>query len=53
MSNNFRQNFLSLFWRRFKPPPIIPEQMVYRDTSSLQFTFTGLFFSETAAYSNN
>ena len=31
----------------------IPEQMVYRDTTSLQFTFTGLFFSETAAYSNN
>ena len=31
----------------------IPEQMVYRDTATLQFTFTGLFFSETAAYSNN
>ena len=31
----------------------IPEQMVYRDTSTLQFTFTGLFFSETAAYSND
>jgi len=31
----------------------IPEQMVYRDTTSLQFTFTGLSFSETAAYSNN
>ncbi len=31
----------------------IPEQMVYRDTTSLQFTFTGLFFSERAAYSNN
>ena len=30
----------------------IPEQMVYRDTATLQFTFTGLFFSETAAYSN-
>ena len=30
-----------------------PEQMVYRDTASQQFTFTGLFFSETAAYSNN
>ncbi|MBR4919433.1 MAG: hypothetical protein IKZ52_09490 [Bacteroidales bacterium] len=30
----------------------VPEQMVYRDTTSLQFTFTGLFFSETAAYSN-
>ena len=31
----------------------IPEQMVYRDTATQQFTFTGLFFSETAAYSNN
>ena len=30
----------------------IPGQMVYRDTATLQFTFTGLFFSETAAYSN-
>ena len=31
----------------------IPGQMVYRDTTTLQFTLTGLFFSETAAYSNN
>ncbi len=31
----------------------IPEQIVYRDTATLQFTFTGLSFSETAAYSNN
>lgn len=31
----------------------IPAQMVYRDTATLQFTFTGLFFSETAAYSND
>ncbi len=31
----------------------IPGQMAYRDTTTLQFTFTGLFFSETAAYSNN
>ena len=31
----------------------IPGQMAYRDTTALQFTFTGLFFSETAAYSNN
>ena len=31
----------------------IPAQMVYRDTATLQFTFTGLFFSDTAAYSNN
>lgn len=31
----------------------IPEQIVYRDTTTLQFTFTGLFFSETAAYSND
>lgn len=30
----------------------IPGQMVYRDTATLQFTFTGLFFSEAAAYSN-
>ena len=30
----------------------IPEQMVYRDTATLQFTFTGLFFSEAAAYNN-
>jgi len=31
----------------------IPGQMVYRDTATMQFTFTGLSFSETAAYSNN
>lgn len=31
----------------------IPGQMVYRDTATLQFTFTGLFFSEAAAYSND
>ena len=31
----------------------IPEQVVYRDTATLQFTFTGLFFSEIAAFSNN
>lgn len=30
----------------------IPGQMVYRDTTTLQFTFTGLFFSDRAAYSN-
>lgn len=30
----------------------IPEQMVYRYTATLQFTFSGLFFSETAAYIN-
>ncbi len=30
----------------------IPGQMVYRDTTTLQFTFTGLFFSEGPAYSN-
>ena len=30
----------------------IPGQMVYRDTATLQFTFTGLFFSDRAAYSN-
>ena len=31
----------------------IPGQMVYRDTATLQFTFTGLFFSEAAAYEND
>ena len=31
----------------------IPEQMVYRDTATRQFTFTGLFFSTTAAYNND
>lgn len=31
----------------------IPEQLVYRDNTTKQFTFTGLFFSNTAAYSNN
>ena len=31
----------------------IPAQMVYRDTATKQFTFTGLFFSETAEYTNN
>lgn len=30
----------------------IPEQMVYRDTATLQFTFTGLFYSNTAAFDN-
>ena len=30
----------------------IPAQMVYRDSVTQQFTFTGLFFSDTAAYSN-
>lgn len=30
----------------------IPAQMVYRDSVTRQFTFTGLFFSDTAAYSN-
>ena len=31
----------------------IPEQLVFRDTATKQFTFTGLFFSNTAAYSND
>ncbi|MBR4647783.1 MAG: hypothetical protein IKO75_11780 [Bacteroidales bacterium] len=31
----------------------IPGQMVYRNTATQQFTFTGLFFSNRAAYSNN
>jgi len=31
----------------------IPWQMVYRDTATQQFTFTGLSFSEDAAYNND
>ena len=31
----------------------IPSQTVYRDTTTLQFTFTGLSFSNTAVYSND
>ena len=31
----------------------IPAQQVYRDSTTLQFTFTGLFFSSTAAYNND
>ena len=31
----------------------IPGQMVYRDSTTLQFTFTGLFFSEGPAYEND
>lgn len=31
----------------------IPEQQVERNSTTLQFTFTGLFFSNTAAYENN
>ena len=31
----------------------IPAQLVCRDTATKQFTFTGLFFSNTAAYTNN
>ena len=31
----------------------IPSQLVYRDTATLQFTFTGLSFSSTAAYTND
>lgn len=30
----------------------IPAQLVYRDTTTLQFTFTGLFFSSKPAYGN-
>ena len=30
----------------------IPAQLVYRDSSTLQFTFTGLYYSENAAYGN-
>jgi hypothetical protein len=31
----------------------IPEQLVYRDTATLQFTFTGLSFSNNPAYDND
>ena len=31
----------------------IPAQLVYRDSTTRQFTFTGLFYSNRAAYSNN
>lgn len=31
----------------------IPAQLVYRDSVTQQFTFTGLFFSETAEYTND
>ena len=31
----------------------IPEQLVFRDTATQQFTFTGLFFSNTPAYTND
>ena len=31
----------------------IPAQLLYRDTTTQQFTFTGLFFSDRAAYSND
>ncbi|MBQ3751271.1 MAG: hypothetical protein II865_08235 [Bacteroidales bacterium] len=30
----------------------IPAQVVYRDSAKQQFTFTGLFYSETPAYNN-
>lgn len=31
----------------------IPAQLVFRDSVTQQFTFTGLFFSSTAAYNND
>lgn len=31
----------------------IPAQMVYRDTATKQFTFTGLFFSDGPTYTND
>jgi len=31
----------------------IPSQLVFRDSTTRQFTFTGLFYSSAAAYSNN
>ena len=30
----------------------IPGQLLFRDTATQQFTFTGLFFSDEPAYSN-
>ena len=30
-----------------------PAQLLERDSLTLQFTFTGLFFSDTPAYSND
>ena len=31
----------------------IPKQLVFRDNETQQFTFTGLFFSNTPAYNND
>ena len=31
----------------------IPEQLLFRDSTTQQFTFTGLFFSDGPAYDNN
>lgn len=31
----------------------IPAQLVYRDSATRQFTFTGFFYSDKAAYGNN
>lgn len=31
----------------------IPEQLVYRDSTTLQFTFTGLYITNSPAYSND
>jgi len=31
----------------------IPEQLVYRDSTTLQFTFTGLYITSSPAYSND
>jgi hypothetical protein len=31
----------------------IPAQFVYRDSVSLQFTFTGLYYSDSQIYGNN
>ena len=31
----------------------IPEQLLFRDTTTRQFTFTGLFFTDTPAYIND
>jgi hypothetical protein len=31
----------------------IPEQLLFRDSTTQQFTFTGLFFSDGPVYDNN
>ncbi len=51
MKNRYLKNWLS--FQGVYSYLNIPAQLVYRDPATLQFTFTGLFFSNTAAYANN